>query len=292
MIVSNLIGGLGNQMFQYACGRAISLRSRLPLRLAADQLEDYRQHNGFELLRVFNISASVIPPDELRFFLGVRATLKVRRLLGRPSMSWITGKQWCTEPHFDYWPGVKQIKYPVYLHGYWQSENYFADIANVIRTDFTFRAEFDALDLLVCKQMASGRCASLHVRRGDYLKGKFKNLYASCSIEYYTAAVRLLRAKFPDIRIFAFSDEPEWIVKNLQPELGQIEVVGHNAGARSANDMRLMSLADHHIIANSSFSWWGAWLNPSREKVVIAPKTWFADGRPTPTLLPSGWIRI
>jgi hypothetical protein len=207
-------------------------------------------------------------------------------------MSWAAGGRWCIEPHFDFWPGIQKIKQSTYIHGYWQSEKYFADIANVIRQDFNFRTDLDSLDLAVRERMVSAPCASLHVRRGDYLKGKYKNVYATCDVSYYVSAVQLLRSKIPDIRLFAFSDEPDWIVKHLEPELGLIEIVSHNIGARSANDMRLMSLADHHIIANSSFSWWGAWLNPRKEKLVIAPKRWFADDRPTPTLLPSSWIRL
>ena len=279
-------------MFQYACGRALSIRNSVPLRIAADQFSNYQQHNGLELLRIFDISVPLATPKELLSLLGIKANPNVRKLLGRPSMSCLTGKSWCNEPHFDYWTGIHDIDFPKYIHGYWQSESYFADLAKVIRNDFTFRCKLDGLDLAVYERMSSGPCVSLHVRRGDYLKGKFKNMYASCNVEYYVSAVQLLRKKQPNIKIFAFSDEPDWIVKNLVPEIGPMEVVCHNVGSSSANDMRLMSLADHHIIANSSFSWWGAWLNPSKEKIVIAPKTWFAGGRQTPTLLPISWIRI
>jgi hypothetical protein len=292
MIIANIIGGLGNQMFQYACGRALSLRNCTPLQLATDQFDQYGRHNGAELLKVFDINVTVAKADELALFMGIRSNPKVRRLLGHSLFSWMIGGNWCSEPHFDYWPGIQQVRHPVYLQGYWQSEMYFSEVADVIRQDFTFRGELDALDLSVRKRMASGPCASLHVRRGDYLKGKFKRFYASCSVGYYVDAVRLLRDRFPGIRLFAFSDEPDWVARHLAPEIGSIEIVSHNSGVRSANDMRLMSLADHHVIANSSFSWWAAWLNPRKEKLVIAPKTWFADGRQTPTLLPSSWVTI
>lgn len=292
MIISNLVGGLGNQMFQYACGRAVSLRTRQPLRLATDQFSLYRQHNGLELLRVFEISVQQASQEDLVSLLGMQARPRLRRILARPSMSWVTCSKWYNEPHLDYWAGIREIDHSSYIHGYWQSEQYFADFADVIRNDFTYRSDWDALDLAVRERMASAPSASLHVRRGDYLKGKFKNIYAACDVAYYISAVRILREKYHGLNLFAFSDEPEWVEKYLEPELGRIEVVSHNIGPRSANDMRLMSSADHNIIANSSFSWWGAWLNPNIAKTVIAPKTWFSDQRPTPTLIPSTWIRL
>jgi hypothetical protein len=260
--------------------------------LAVDQFGEYPQHNGLELLRVFDINTPIANREDLAVLLGYQSNPKVRRLLGRPSMSWATGRSWCNEPHFDYWSAIQKIKQPTYVHGYWQSEQYFVDFAHLIRNDLTFRNDLDASDLAVKERMSTGPSASLHVRRGDYLKRNFRSLYANCSVSYYISAVQLLREKIPGVKLFVFSDEPDWVVKYIAPELGKIDVVSHNTGSRSANDMRLMSLADHHIIANSSFSWWGAWLNPRKEKIVIAPKTWFADGRPVPSLIPSPWIRL
>ncbi len=280
-------------MFQYACGRATSLRTQQPLRLTVDQFSEYQQHNGFELLRVFDLDIPLANREELVALLGLRSNPKIRRLLGRPSMSWAVGNSWCNEPHFDYWPGIINIKNPTYIHGYWQSEIYFQDISDLIRKDFKFRNNFSELDLGVKKRMTLSPSASVHIRRGDYLTAKFKTVYATCENQYYISAVELLRNIVPNIKLFIFSDEPDWVLAHIAPKLGgEVEIVSHNAGSRSANDMHLMSLADHHVIANSSFSWWGAWLNNSKDKVVIAPKKWFADGRSTPTLVPSTWIRL
>lgn len=290
MIITNLIGGLGNQMFQYACGRAISLKTQQQLFLATDQFKTYKLHNGFELTKVFDIDVPEASEEDLASLLGFKKNPLLRRLLGYQSLSRLINKNCYVEPHFDYWPGVEKIVAPAYIQGYWQSERYFNDISNVIRDDFTFSGDWDYLDLSVRNRMASEICASIHVRRGDYIKGK--KIHSICDKSYYISAVRILRDKIPKIRLFAFSDEPEWIKNYLEPELGEIEVVSHNTGSRSVNDMRLMSFADHHIIANSTFSWWGAWLNPSKEKIVVVPKKWFIDGRPTPTLIPRGWITI
>jgi Glycosyl transferase family 11 len=292
VIVSNIVGGLGNQMFQYACGRAISVRTGQALRLATDQLDEYQSHNGLELLNIFDLDVSIATSEEMNALIGIRANSKVRRMLGRPSMTWAAWGAWCNEPHFAYWPAIKKVSHPAYVHGYWQSEQYFEEISNIIRKDFTFRTGWDPHDLAVRERMAAGVCASIHVRRGDYLSPKHKNVYDQCDVAYYVEAVKLLRQKIPNINLFAFSDEPAWVESCLQPFIGKVEVISHNLGLKSSNDMRLMSVADHHIIANSSFSWWGAWLNPREDKTVIAPKSWFADGRSTSSLIPSSWTRL
>ncbi len=292
MIISNLIGGLGNQMFQYACGRALSLRTRQAFKISTDQFKQYKQHNGFEINRVFNLNAQEVTSGELKELLGFRSDPKIRRMLGHSLMSWIRCKNWYGESSFNYSSNLNKIIGPAYLQGYWQSERYFIDVSNVIRKDFTFANIFQPCDIAIINKMKAGPCASLHVRRGDYLKGKSKNIYATCDNSYYVSAVKVLRKKNPDINLFVFSDDPEWVIKYLKPSLGNVEIVSHNSGERSSVDMQLMSMADHHVIANSSFSWWGAWLNPSISKTVIAPKIWFADGRLTPDLIPSSWIQL
>lgn len=292
MIITNIIGGLGNQMFQYACGRAVSLRMNMPLRLISDQFVEYSQHNGFELLSTFRISGQHATDDEVRKLLGWRAHPKLRRVFSRREMHWATGKNWCIEPHFNYWPGINEIHRSVYLHGYWQSEQYFKDVEEQIRKDFEFDTELDDKDMAVLEQMKKQPCASIHVRRGDYTTTKNKKVYAQCGVDYYKAALKLVQGKVPGVRIFVFSDDHDWVEANFRTELGEFDIVSHNIGIRSANDLRLMSNADHHVIANSSFSWWGAWLNPSPNKIVIAPNRWFVNGIDDRDLIPTGWIRI
>lgn len=292
MIISNLIGGLGNQMFQYACGRAASLRTGQSFRVATDQFSAYSLHNGFELERVFKAEMLQATDAELKSLLGWQSHPTLRRLFGRPAMRWATQHNWCNEPHFQYWPGITQVQGPAYLHGYWQSERYFDGVADQIRKDFSFSMPWDETDLAVRERMRAQPCASLHVRRGDYTLAKNQDVYASCDIDYYRSAIRVLRERVPDIRLFAFSDDPDWVEAQLAKEFGPIETIRHNSGKRSSNDMRLMSQADHHIIANSSFSWWGAWLNPKPQKIVITPRNWFANDTYDVDLVPASWIRI
>jgi hypothetical protein len=292
MITVNIIGGLGNQMFQYACGRAVSIRTGQSLRIAVDQFGSYALHNGFELQRVFQLEPRRASAAELKQLLGWQAAPSIRWLLGRPVMHWALGPRWCQERHFRYWPGIKCVRPPAYLHGYWQSEKYFVDVADQIRDEFKFRIPWDEADLAVLERMQAQPSASLHVRRGDYNHGKNQSIYASCSMDYYHEAIRLVRQQVPGIRFFAFSDDPDWVETNLCKELGPIEMIRHNVGKRSANDMRLMSMCQHHIIANSSFSWWGAWLNPNPKKLVIAPTHWFVNNPDTQDLIPESWLRI
>ena len=292
MIISNVIGGLGNQMFQYACGRAVSLRTKQPLYMATDQFDGYKLHYGFELNRVFNIEAQEVAPCEIRRLLSWQARPRVRQLLGRPAMHWATGRNWANEPHFHYWPGIKYVRGSKYIHGYWQSERYFADVAEQIRQDFFFQMPWDESDLAVRDRMRHHPCASMHVRRGDYALKKNRDIFGLCDLDYYRSAVQILRTRVPGVRLFVFSDDPDWFEGQMGPALGQYEIVRHNSGRRNANDMRLMSLANHHIIANSSFSWWGAWLNPTVDKIIVTPKQWFLDGTNDMDLIPSSWMRI
>lgn len=134
---------------------------------------------------------------------------------------------------------------------------------------------------------------SLHVRRGDYVSdARTHATLGVCSLDYYRAAVRYIADHVEAPEFFVFSDDIAWAQANL--ELGHpCHYVDHNRGAESYNDMRLMSLCRHHIIANSSFSWWGAWLNPRADKVVVAPARWFAGGnRVVDDLFPPGWVRL
>ena len=295
MVISNIVGGLGNQMFQFACGRAVSLQSRQPMKIAVDCMTNYGLHNGFELHSVFNCHAPLASRGDLRKLIGWRSPPLIRRAVSRLRLEPNLRSGWCAEPHFQYWPGIMGITGTTrgtYLHGYWQSEKYFADVAATIRSDFNFRMPWDAEDTAVRDRMQSQPSASVHIRRGDYVTGKNQRVYASCSLDYYLAAIKHIKACVPHVKFYFFSDDPDWVRNHFGAISEGLEVVDHNHGARSAHDMRLMALADHHVIANSSFSWWAAWLNPSTSKMVIAPKQWFLNGTVDSDLIPASWTRL
>jgi hypothetical protein len=294
VIISQIIGGLGNQMFQYATGRALALARELSLRLDVSGFEGYGLHQGFELQRVFGCAAPLASDVELRVVLGWRATPLVRRILARPELAALRGHALVVEPYFHYWPGIRNVPATVYLQGYWQSERYFAEVTDAIRADFTFRQPLSAANAAVAEKIGEGGTAvSLHVRRGDYVSNPRTNAaHGLCTLDYYRAAVRYVAERVDAPQFFIFSDDISWAQENLGIDY-PCHYIGHNQGLESYNDMRLMSLCHHHIIANSSFSWWGAWLNPREDKIVVAPARWFANGgRCLDDLYPSGWVQL
>jgi hypothetical protein len=292
IIVSNLIGGLGNQMFQFACGRALSLRLNKDFKITTSQFDSYLLHNGYELNNIFNISIQKISDSDLKDILGWRSFPMFRKILGRHQMHWATNKHWVNEPSLSYWKGIYDVSTPAYLHGYWQSEKYFEDFEETIRNDFTFNTQFNDLDIATLNKINMQPSASVHIRRGDYSLAKNIKIYSTLEMDYYRTAIRQIRLKIPNVKFFFFSDDPYWVEKKFNEEFGPIELVNHNFGINSANDMRLMSNCNHHIIANSSFSWWGAWLNPNPAKIVIAPKKWFLKEADNIDLIPKSWMRI
>lgn len=292
MIIVNLIGGLGNQMFQYATGRALSLRLSQPLRLDISGFDGYGLHQGFELSRVFACNPEIATDDEIRDLLGWRASRVARRILLRPAFRWLHGARLVVEPHFHYWPEIEGLSRNVYLAGYWQSEKYFSDASATIRTDFAFRVPLSKQNAELAGSIVQTTAVSLHVRRGDYVSNAKANAaHGLCSLDYYRAAILHMAAHVERPEFFVFSDDIAWVKANLKIDF-PCQYVDHNQGAESYNDMRLMSLCGHHIIANSSFSWWGAWLNPNMDKIVVAPKKWFATDKNVEDLYPARWVMI
>jgi hypothetical protein len=199
-----------------------------------------------------------------------------------------------TEPSFAYDASVHLLRAPVYLNGYWQSERYFADIADQLRQDFTLRAPPDAANAAMLAQIQAAPAAvSLHVRRGDYVSNPTTAQYHGvCSLAYYHAAIDYIAAQVAQPHYFLFTDDPAWVADNLKSNF-PTTLVQINSADRGMCDMALMRACRHHIIANSSFSWWGAWLNPAPDKLVVAPQKWFSGaGHSTADLVPASWVRL
>lgn len=294
MIITNLIGGLGNQMFQYACGRACALDAGLPLAVSSDMFRDYALHQGLELTRVFALEVDEASPAQMRERLGWQRPVWLRRLLSRPYARALTRPGFVAEPHFHFWPGLREAAARgAYLQGYWQCERYFAHHEATLRQDLRFRAAARGLNAEFAERIGECEAVSLHVRRGDYVSNaRTQAIHGSLPQQYYERALRHVLQRVPHARVFAFSDDPQWVAANLLPLHPGLIIVNHNRGADSYNDLRLMALCRHHVIANSSFSWWGAWLDARPDKIVVAPERWFADGPDSVDLVPSSWIRL
>jgi hypothetical protein len=292
MVVSHILGGIGNQMFQYAAGRALSLANDQRFLLDLSDFSNYRLHNGFELSRVFSVNTESATASTVRGMLGWRASLLARRVLRRPRFAWLRGRKFVAEPHFQYWPDFFCMPGDCYLYGYWQSERYFKAFEDTIRRDFTFREELSGRNADLALDIANTQSVSLHIRRGDYISNpKNTKVLNACSLDYYRRAISFVAERVEQPVFYIFSDDMEWVRQNL-PVGFPCVYVDHNRQAESYRDMQLMSLCRQHVIANSSFSLWGAWLDANPEKLVIAPTNWFRNGNDDRDLVPDEWVRL
>lgn len=280
MIIARLSDGLGNQMFQYAHGRALALRHGVPLRLDLSAYErDPKRRYGLDR---FHTVQSFMTMEE--------AQRVITRPLDRTQTWW--DQPVVLEPHFHYTEDSLRIPASCYLIGFWQSERHFAGIGRLLRLEFTPTTPLVGANLDTARAIALSNAVSLHVRRGDYVSDpRVIQLHGACSLDYYHRAAAVVAARVPDPTFFVFSDDPAWARENLRLD-APIRFVEHN-GADPVEDLRLMSLCRHHVLANSSFSWWGAWLARHPEQVVAAPARWFA-GYPHDTrdLVPDHWHRV
>jgi hypothetical protein len=288
MILVRLCGGLGNQLFQYAAGRRLAHARGAELVLDLGwyaQTPSSNTPRKYELAH-YPIQARTTTRAEdwwCRFHSG--------RLLRRLP---IIPRRWHNfrEKAFDFDRSVLDLPDDTYLDGYWQSHCYFEDIADAIRAEATPLKPAGPRDMAVNEKIVATASVSLHVRRGDYVTHKAAaGVHGTCSVSYYQKALAKIASLVRNPHFFIFSDDVEWARSSIATP-GPNTFVDHNGPEAAFQDLRLMSLCKHHVIANSSFSWWGAWLNPNEEKVVVSPQAWFADGRATRTLIPSTWIRL
>ncbi len=290
MIIVQIIGGLGNQMFQYAFGKRLAEGLGVPLKLDVSGFRTYQKRRyGLGQLSVATAFASDAEIEMAREGHWPRG----RRLLRRafPSVPAESSHVVRERTWFVFDPEMLSLPDGTYLEGYWQSEKYFAPIASRLRGEFVVRAPLAGRDAELADAMGGGESVSLHVRRGDYVTDPVSAaMHNVCDEAYYRRCVDHLAGQLRNPHFFVFSDEPEWARKCL-PLPFATTIVDHNGEAQDALDLRLMSLCRHHVIANSSFSWWGAWLDPRPDKIVLMPTQWLRDRRPemTPDIRPQGW---
>jgi hypothetical protein len=270
MIIVRLAGGLGNQMFQYACGRALAARYSTSLALDHSFLEDRTLREGFTP-RNYELNAFGIDLKIRRAAINMLFNAQQASARGREYVYYKESKQAFDNYFFAMGPNQ-------YIHGYFQDEQYFSDIVEYLRDDFKFIHTPSRQNQVLADKIADTRNpVSVHVRRGDYLTIHNGEYYYICSPEYYSAAVKHIKERVGEPVFYVFSaDDPKWAHDVFQKIDADYCIIGkENAGKYSYEDMRMMSLCRHHIIANSSFSWWGAWLNRSSDKIVVCPAHWY-----------------
>jgi hypothetical protein len=274
-VVVHLLGGLGNQMFQYAAARAVAVRCNAPLVLDASWLSDEAQRPF--ALQPFQIKADVLQSERRRSPLN----LALRRA---PVYR---------EKSFRYDDGVQSCRAPVYLYGYFQSEKYFAGCRDVIFDDFQVAAPpLPAAQKLLDRVEASDAIC-LHIRRGDYVTDPSANAFHGlCPLDYYRRGLDDVAGHLARPECFVFSDDPAWVRENLKLSAPMTVVDIHGPGD-AHEDLRLMAACHSYVIANSSLSWWGAWLGRRAGKRVVAPRQWFrSPGRDASDLVPEEWVRL
>ena len=196
------------------------------------------------------------------------------------------------EPHYQFDPGLHQLAGDLIIEGYWQSGRYFADISDELRRDLEPISPLGINAQKILDLIRRGNSVSLHIRRGDYISNTAaaKNFFV-CDNAYYQSAVAFVAERVTNPVFFVFTDDPSWVEKEFRIDFPMVHVSRPNAWP-AHDDLRLMSHCNNHIIANSSFSWWGAWLNPRQKKIVVAPARWFRKNRNMQDLIPPEWNTV
>lgn len=305
MIVSRLFCGLGNQMFQYAAGLALAHRRNTILKLDVSWFSEGSAAVAHERygLDCFVLDAHFAAEQELEWRRGHQRNVAESRLgrllskigLQRYSELLPTGGNWHVQKQFHFYPDFFDLPDGTVLDGTFQSEKFFAPVANQIRRAFHFRypatREVEALSDMI----KSGPSVAVHFRRGDYINHKkYSKGIGAVGYNYYDNAIQMLKVRMPaETKYFFFSDEIEAVQKEYKPTVPAV-FVNIFQGGNFFDKIRLMSICQHNVIANSTFSWWGAWLNSNPEKVVVHPIPWFANmpEKDTRDLFPEGWMAI
>ena len=294
IVAVEIKGGLGNQLFEYCTARSLADRLQCELVLDCSEARD----RPIELSRFLVRAQFVHSRTEVR-----KTWLKLPGTIGRkiskgvqlflPTFISIEGRRfymWKERPSREFDHGLMRQKGNVYLSGYWQSYRYFENDIEVVRADLQLKAPCRKVNedwRMRIKQAAQSVC--VHVRRGDYLIRQDE--FGLCSASYYRKAMALLKRQFGSPEFFVFSDDLNWCRVNFTA--GKMNFVDANGPESAVEELELMRSCTHHIIANSTMSWWAAWLSQSQGQIVIAPYPWFlSGGPPEDDLLLKHWIRL
>lgn len=299
MVKVVLRGGLGNQMFQYALGLVIADNNNVPLVLDTTLLNDRFPRNEvtfrtfdldiFTLTPRFTVLSAIskkVPIPGLWAGLDI-ISIGVGDLLGIRKL--VKEKQ---EYRFE--PNVLKSSGNMTLWGFWHTGKYFADHAEKIKSEFHFTHRLTGEAKTIAEKIAASNSVSVHIRRGDYIS--YKSVHSTVGevgAAYYKKASEYIAAHGKDPHFFIFSDDIEWCKEHIKFPFSTTYVGADSAGPKSSFHLQLMSLCKNNIIANSTFSWWGAWLNNNAGKIVVAPKQWRVDDLDAArAIIPEGWVTI
>lgn len=284
MIIVQVNGGLGNQLFQYSTAKALSIKKNALLLLDMSWFDQTGKKDG---LHYFSIPDKIASNSELKpFYERGLLTKAVQRL--KPS----TKREIYREKFFHFDPDLFKVNDTVFLKGIWQSEKYFIDHEDALRQVLTIKEEYVGHLSSIKSELQSTNSISIHVRRGDYLTAVALDVLGLQEKDYYKSAWSAITSKVTNAQAYFFSDDTKYVEEELMPLIPG-KILSRPEPDNYIEDFYLMSQCKHNIIANSSFSWWAAWLNNNPDKWVVAPKKWFNNGpKDTQDLIPHSWLRI
>ena len=270
MIITRLNGGLGNQLFQYAFGRALSLRHHVPLQL---DIRDYRQKPQHGLLiQHFNIAGEFCQDFPRRAAPDITRRTKWQRWL----WNWqLTAPRWIREKPFGFHSRWLQLGKSLYLDGYWQSASFFESCADTLRSELTLKVPPSLQTQEIAAQMRQSCSVAMHIRRGDYINNpQVSQIYLPLPLSYYERALEDWTTDQRNVRVFVFSNDMAWCKKNIRWSHPTVWV-DHTTASTAHEDLYLMQQAECCITANSTLSWWGAWMGKRPGQTVYTPAQWF-----------------
>lgn len=297
MIIVSIYGGLGNQLFQYACAKAVAIKLGVELKLDISLVNDRTESENFTFrdyeLGAFNVEDKIATLNEVRQYIPnmynssdlSKKLFKIKRIITRKTFYYEKTK-------FQFEDRINLIHNNTLIFGYFQTEKYFKSIRHELIDLFSLKEVIDNENALILNQIKNRNAVSIHVRRGDYLKLSFQELDIQ---NYYSKAIEIIRKKVKDPVFYIFSDDQLWVEENFKQFDIEKVFVKNNIDKKSFMDLFLMSQCKHNICANSTFSWWGAWLNTYPDKIIIAPKKWFKEGefeKRTYDLMPPDWLQV
>ncbi len=287
MIIARLNGGLGNQLFQYAFGRYLAAKHQVPLSL---DIRDYRNlpQHGLQINH-FNIQANFISDNQAHVPDLSRRTKWQRWLWNMtPGLP-----HWVREKPFGFHPNFLQTGPSAYIDGYWQSENFFSDIAETLRKELTLKTACSQRTYEVADMMRSHRSVALHIRRGDYVTNpQLSQIYLNLPLQYYQRCVADWAADHNNINVFVFSNDIAWCRKHIRWSY-KTHWIDHTTTDTAYEDLYLMQQAECCVTANSTLSWWGGWLGRRTGQVVYTPQKWFQPHTLDDQYIPcDGWVQM
>jgi hypothetical protein len=290
VIVVRLKGGLGNQMFQYALGRALQHRRGDELRLDVTYLLGDSVFK-WDVPRTYDLDVFQIQPA----FSYIPRLLRRARRTAAEAEAVPRSQTFVEEKEFGFHPEILDLTAPnLYLDGYWQSESYFAEIQDQLRGAFQFRIPLSPAGRAMAESIASVNSVCVNVRRGDYITSESsRNALGFMGEDYYCRGIDWIKANVPDPHLLINSDDMPWSREHLRFDLPTTYLDEGYAGWKFGEQLQLMTMCKHFLIPNSTFAWWAAWLAGHDGKLVVCPRRWFRNQSiDSKDLIPPSWVTL